>query len=46
MDFVREFLVQAQEANLKTSHYLKDFADLRMKVSFGMGMPAKADPSG
>jgi Endonuclease NucS/MrcB-like, N-terminal domain len=41
MDFVREFLLQAQEANLKTSQYPREYADLRMKVSFGMGMPAR-----
>jgi Endonuclease NucS/MrcB-like, N-terminal domain len=41
MDFIREFLLQAQEVNLKTSQYPREYADLRMKVSFGMGMPAR-----
>jgi RecB family endonuclease NucS len=34
------FLSQANEGNLKTSSYPKEFDDLKMKVSFGMGAPA------
>jgi len=41
IEFLTEFLMQAHEVNLKTSHYPKDFLDLKMKVSFGMGMPAR-----
>ena len=39
--FLSEFIKQAQETNLKTSQYPKDYSDLKMKVSFGMGMPAR-----
>ena len=41
LSFVSEFVRQAHNSNLKTSHYAKEFSDLRMKVSFGMGMPAR-----
>lgn len=41
LDFLSTFIRQAHEGNLKTSGYPKEFADLRMKVSFGMGMPAR-----
>ena len=41
LDFLSEFVLQAHNGNLKTSQYLKDYSDLRMKVSFGMGMPAR-----
>ncbi len=35
------FLNQSKEGDLKTSQYPKEWSDLRMKVSFGMGMPAR-----
>jgi Holliday junction resolvase-like predicted endonuclease len=35
------FLLQAQTDNLKTNSYPNEHDDLRMKVSFGMGMPAR-----
>jgi hypothetical protein len=35
------FLLQAQTGELKTSTYPKEYSDLKMKVSFGMGMPAR-----
>lgn len=41
IEFLRNFLSQAHEGNLKTSHYNKDYSDLRMKVSFGMGVAAR-----
>lgn len=37
---LRKFLDQAKTDNLKTSHYLKTFAGLKVKVSFGQGFPA------
>jgi len=36
-----EFIIQANEGGLKTSKYPKEFLDLKMKVSFGMGMAAR-----
>ena len=41
VEFLREFIKQSEEGNLKTSNYPKEFADLKMKVSFAMGMPAR-----
>ena len=41
ISFLDQFLVQARSGNLKTSHYSKEFSDLKMKVSFGMGMAAR-----
>lgn len=35
------FLLQAQKGELKTSSYPKEWSDLKMKVSFGMGAPAR-----
>jgi 5-methylcytosine-specific restriction protein B len=36
-----EFIIQANEGSLKTSKYPREFLDLKMKVSFGMGMAAR-----
>jgi hypothetical protein len=36
-----EFIIQANEGSLKTAKYPKEFLDLKMKVSFGMGMAAR-----
>ena len=36
-----DFIIQANEGGLKTSKYPKEFLDLKMKVSFGMGMAAR-----
>ena len=41
MDFLKGFILQSHDGNLKTSHYAKEYSDLRMKVSFGMGMSAR-----
>lgn len=41
VDFLDRFIRQAHEGNLKTSHFPKEYSDLKMKVSFGMGMPAR-----
>lgn len=38
---LNEFLLQAQKRDLKTSSYPKEWSDLKMKVSFGMGAPAR-----
>lgn len=35
------FLLQSQKGDLKTSSYPKEWSDLKMKVSFGMGAPAR-----
>ena len=40
-DFLEDFILQAHDGNLKTSHYEKEFADLKMKVSFGQGVAAR-----
>jgi hypothetical protein len=39
-DILNTFLLQAHENNLKTSLYPKEFNDLKMRISFGMGTPA------
>ena len=41
VEFVREFIKQSGEGNLKTSIYPKELADLKIKVSLGLGMPAR-----
>ena len=41
LKFLDDFILQAHEGNLKTSQYAKDFSDLKMKVSFGIGMAAR-----
>jgi hypothetical protein len=38
---LKSFLLQAQEGDLKTAHYPKEYQDFTMKVSFGMGAPAR-----
>ena len=38
---LNSFLLQAHTGELKTSHFPKEYGDLRMKVSFGMGAPAR-----
>ncbi|MBN2102339.1 MAG: DUF1016 family protein [Candidatus Aenigmarchaeota archaeon] len=35
------FLLQVQTGDLKTSTFPKEYSDLKMRVSFGMGMPAR-----
>ncbi len=35
------FLSQAHTNNLKTSSYIKQYGDFNVKISFGMGAPAK-----
>ena len=36
-----QFIMQAQEADLRTAHYPKQHESLSMKISFGMGVSAK-----
>ena len=36
-----EFIKQSNEGTLKTSQYPKEWNDLKMKVSFGMGAPSR-----
>lgn len=38
---LKSFILQAHTDNLKTSNYSKTYSDLKMKVSFGMGTPAR-----
>jgi len=40
-EFLTKFVLQAHENNLKTLEYPKEFSNLKMKVSFGMGMAAR-----
>jgi 5-methylcytosine-specific restriction protein B len=35
------FLLQSQKEDLKTSSYPKEYSDLKMKISFGMGTSAR-----
>jgi len=37
---INAFLAQAQKDDLKTSSYPREWAGLKMKVSFGMSAPA------
>lgn len=41
MNWLIDFLEQAQTTNLKTSHFPKEYGDFKMKVSFGQGMQAR-----
>lgn len=38
---LKKFVIQAQKGELKTASYQKEMADLRMRISFGMGAPAR-----
>ncbi len=41
LETLNNFISQSQTGDLKTSLYPKEYNDLRMKVSFGMGAPAR-----
>ena len=41
LEFLSKFIIQAGENNLKTIEYPREFDNLKMKVSFGMGMAAR-----
>ncbi|MFC1626788.1 endonuclease NucS domain-containing protein [Patescibacteria group bacterium] len=38
---LNKFIIQAHRSDLKTSSYPKELYDLRLKISFGMGAPAR-----
>ena len=38
---LNKFIMQAQDSDLRTAHYAKQYEGLGMKVSFGMGVSAK-----
>ena len=38
---LNNFILQSQKGDLKTSSYPREWDNLRMKVSFGMGAPAR-----
>ena len=40
-EILNAFIIQSKTGNLKVSHYPKEYLDLKMKVSFGMGASAK-----
>lgn len=40
-NILMEFLNQSEKGDLKTSQYPKEWSDLRMRISFGMGAPAR-----
>jgi len=40
-EILDQFIAQAQTDSLVVQHYPKEYADLRMKVSFGQGVPAR-----
>ena len=40
-EILDNFITQSHEGDLKYSHYPNHYSDLKMKVSFGMGAPAK-----
>lgn len=40
-EILENFVTQAREGDLKKSHYPKEYNGFNMKVSFGMGAPAK-----
>lgn len=35
------FITQSHQSDLKTSHYPKEWSNLRLRISFGMGAPAR-----
>jgi len=41
LEFLNKFIIQSAENNLKTVEYPREFDNLKMKVSFGMGMAAR-----
>jgi hypothetical protein len=40
IQWLKDFLVQAQTTNLKSAHFPKEYGPYKMKVSFGMGVSA------
>lgn len=41
LEVIDKFILQAQESDLKTSSYPKEWSNLKMRISFGMGAPAR-----
>ncbi|MFC1873724.1 PDDEXK nuclease domain-containing protein [Chloroflexota bacterium] len=41
LKILNTYLIQAQKSDLKTSLYPKEWSDLRLRISFGMGAPAR-----
>lgn len=41
LQLLNTFLVQAQKGDLKTASYPREWEDFRLRVSFGMGAPAR-----
>ena len=39
--YLENLIIQSQSDDLRTKSYPKDYKDLSLKVSFGMGAPAK-----
>ena len=42
-DILNKFILQAQESDLKTSSYPKEWSDLKMRISFGMVNHTRCD---
>jgi hypothetical protein len=40
-DLIYKFIIQASDNDLKTSAYPKEWSDLKLRISFGMGAPAR-----
>ena len=40
-ELISEFLNQSQTLSMRYSHYPKEYSGLKMKLGFGMGIPAK-----
>jgi len=41
LGILKKFILQAQKSELKTSSYPKEWSNLKMRISFGMGAPAR-----
>ena len=41
LQIINSFILQAQKGELRVSSYPKEWSDLKMRVSFGMGAPAR-----
>jgi hypothetical protein len=41
LETLNMFIIQAQQSDLRTSQYPREWSDLRLRISFGMGAPAR-----
>lgn len=41
ISILKKFIIQATKSDLKTSSYPKEWEELKMRISFGMGAPAR-----